>query len=125
MKTETALNHRSRAILNLKDSYSIARHAKSTSAEMNVRFNEIMATISHCPTWVREYVRGARSILDDNLYANDLEYGSFVNGEFVSHYRNSGRYYEKLGHSPADVCHKGINGGHYWKNSEKPFFTSE
>ena len=124
MRIKTALDRRTTASRRLHEVYSRARHFKFTSAEINAESLAVRATCNKCPAWVHAYLEGVESVLRDSLYANDLEYCSYVRGNLVSHYRGSPRYYEDAGLSPREVCHENTNGGHYWKGTDKPYFTN-
>ena len=125
MRTETSLRKQKDALASLKDIYSRARTFKFTHAKLLEERMNLIRTLVKCPDWVVSYLDGAEAILSDNLYMYDLEYCSFApDGTLVSHHRKSPRYYETLGYSPESICNKNIKGGHYWEDTDKPFFVS-
>ncbi len=126
MDLNLSLKRRDQALASLEDIYSRAKHYKMSHAalmELRLELSESL-TKAKVPHWIITYLDGAERVLSNNLYKYDLEYCSFApDGTIVSHYRKSPRYYETLGYSPESVCNKNIKGGHYWKDTDKPFFA--
>lgn len=124
MKIETALKRRDILRNRLKESYSRAIHFRWTSKELGEESRLVRGSLS-APQWVRAYVEGAESVMRDNLYSDHLEYCSRIDGRLVSHYRKSPRYYEKLGYSPRALHENGTHAGHYWVDTDCPFFADD
>lgn len=116
MRIETALNHQKRAIMQTRDLYSSAESFGLSSAQINERFNVILGSIAHCSGSIREYVRGYRQCLSDQLYRTALVHGGFVDGRFYSTHSNRPDYYERNGIKAVDYADDGrvTARGHYW-----------
>lgn len=128
MKIERSLKIQGQLITRLQDLYHLATTVHMTSQDMNERFNRLFEPYPKLPVWVREYVRGYRHALDDNLYRNHLQYG----------YEWQGLVYpanwDNLPEELKEYLRKGnetIRHGHYWKKTltmagnDKPFFVTE
>lgn len=131
MRHATAFDHRTRARTRLIDVHSSARIGRVTSDQLNEMVAVVYASIAKCPTWVRAYLDGTRDALCDTLYRDHLEYCSLLSdGRVVSHRSASPRYYQKLGFTPEQIATGDrtglvVHAGHYWRDSDRLFFTSE
>jgi hypothetical protein len=73
--------------------------------------------------YVAGYASGIIDTLRNNLYLNDLEFCYLYNGELITTHRKSNRkttefvYELNKGNELADCPN-----GHYWKDSDKPYF---
>jgi hypothetical protein len=125
MNITTALNKRNQAKSRLVDLYSKAEIYGMTSDEINTAYNDILADLAKAPQWVRAYLDGCRSILNDQAYRNQLVYGAFIDGKFYSTDRNRDDYYEKHGLS-ANVFSESEKQqiGHYWARNLRPYYIN-
>ena len=114
MKIDTALNHRNRVKSQLSDLIATAMSCGMESKKITSKKIEIMATIKHCPQWVRSYCDG----WFDAQYAIAQRKLVFCytmpNGQLVSSHSDRADYYQKLGYSPRQVTEKAVFSGHYW-----------
>lgn len=134
MKTEYALSKRSQIVTDIKGVYHMAIICKWTSAQLTQAVIDKSNPVKDLPTWVTAYVKGAESILRDNLYANHLIFGVYIDGAFYTSHSKHDRYYEKHGLSATvfNLESRGNDGkllcGHYWNAPDrngvyKPFFA--
>ena len=77
------------------------------------------------PEWVRWYLSGVfethRKYLEQGT-----EYGGYINGQYVSTYKDSPYYYEKHGFTPKQCCDELQRAGFCWKgDTHKPYFIPE
>ena len=131
MRTTTALARQNRAVMQLRDLYSMAESFGMDSASLHSAEMKIQGeTLAKCPAWTRSHFDGYRRALMDSLYSRALIFGGFVDGRFYSTHRNRPDYYETNGITPADYSDDGrvLARGHYWAPkgdaSPRPFFTS-
>ena len=125
MKIETALNHRDRAVSATIDAFNTAKICHQYHDELLTMLAKVRAPIEHCPGWVKEYVQGYAACMNRMLYVHDLEYCTILpDGRIVSHDSKSPRYYEKQGMTPRELHEvKGGRSGHFWKGTDKFFYT--
>tara|TARA_R110000824_G_scaffold332721_1_gene519316 strand:+ start:328 stop:726 length:399 start_codon:yes stop_codon:yes gene_type:complete len=84
-------------------------------------------TANKAPQWVTSFYDGYQSALFE-AQQKEIEFCSKLTDQsLVSHNSSSPRYYQKKGHSPADICNKVdvIETGQYWIKSGQPYFVSE
>ena len=128
MKIERALQIRDMLKRNIYDIYSSAKNFKLSSDQINDRKNKLKRNIpTGTPSWVLSYVEGMEEVLRQDLYNNHLEFCYKINEILYSTSRNSldrksSRYYEDYGIAPSDLQKLSTSNGHYWINSDKPFF---
>ncbi len=118
MKIERAIALRNQLKTRVNDIYSCARIVGMESSAINQAYIDAKAQMPKgTPGWVFSFVDGYIAALNDDLYANWLEFGGFIDGEFYSTHRNSERYYEKHGFDAIEYSDNGrvLNRGHYWK----------
>lgn len=122
MRTDTALNHRNRVANDLRSLWSHAETFHLSHKEILERKEEIMATIAHCPQWVRQFCRGYDQAIFDVALKDKVETCYLVDGILYSVMKNTDKKKTK------DIINRGE--GHrlrditphlYWRGSEKRF----
>ena len=127
MRFKKALQLRDNSVYALRSTF---RRALNTNPSHSMLLNDlcdIRKTLSGCPQWVRAYYDGYQSALFA-VQEQHIEFCSKLTDQsLVSHNSSSPRYYQKKGHSPADICNKVdvIETGQYWIKSDRPYFVSE
>ncbi|TPN04498.1 hypothetical protein [Mesorhizobium sp. B2-1-2] len=127
MRIEASLKRRGRAIIQLRDLYSMAAMCGMTSAEINTRVGNIReTTLAKCPHWARAHVDGYREALNDGLYRDSLAFGGYFEGRFYTTHSARPDYYGKHGIEPAAWADNVQARGHYWISTAapKPFFVA-
>lgn len=104
--------------------YSSAKLYKSTSREINKRYLDFKAQLpKSTPRWLTSYFDGMVKVYTDNFYRYDLEFCYWIKDVKYSINRDSDMYYEKHGIKPSELCD--MPSGHYWINSDKPYFSKD
>ena len=122
MKIKRAVDIQCHSRTKLLDIYGGAAIYKSKSEEISKRIAEYKNKLpKDTPAWVKSYIDGYADALTKMLYQYKLEFCYLIDGRLVSTYKNSERYYEKMGYSISDLTDK--PNGHYWIGSDKPYFN--
>ncbi len=126
MRIETALKKRNELKQAICGAYSIATICKMESEKLHENIRDIFAKYRKCPQWVIAFGKGVDSVMRDLLYRDHLEYCSIApNGVVLSHDSKSERYYQKRGFSPSEWSNIMKHGGHYWRDTDKPYYVKE
>jgi len=105
--------------------YSSAKSYKSTSSEIRKRVRELFDSLPKgTPYYVRSFLRGMEEVLQANLYRYCFEFCYTVDGHLYSTCRKSDRYYEKHDITPSQLQSRSTANGHYWADTDKPYFVS-
>ena len=126
MKIETALNHKNRVLSAIESMVYAAKLSSVTSEQFNQDSQDIFATISHCPRWVRDYCQGFLDC-ERKRIQRGLISGGFIEGIFYSTHRDREDYYAKHGIEPREWAEKYQGGqvedsGLYWAHNTKLWF---
>lgn len=120
------LSLESRAVMAIDSIYSTARICGSTSALINAAKIHAMAALpKRTPHYVRAYADGYERALRNDLYANCLVFGGWINGQFYSTDCQRDDYYAKRGIDPAEWHKLASDKGHYWRHNLNPYFVGE
>ena len=124
MKIDRQLRLRDRKKSEINGAISAAIYGKQTSDELSAKICDILYTTmpKGAPGHLRAYLSGYYDYFRNNILYTKLEFCYRVNGALYSTYKNSPRYYEKLGLSPKQVYDLADFSGHYWENSDKLYF---
>lgn len=115
---DKALRTRSKAQAAIDSLYSCARLCGYASDEITKGILSINANMPKgTPHWVRSYIDGYCAAIRNDLYANWLCYGGYIDGIFYSTHSNRDDYYGKheidFNRHAGDGTIQGL--GHYWK----------
>jgi hypothetical protein len=125
MKISRALDIRDKMKNAVYSAFSSAKHCKSTAKELNDRLLDSWnSNQKGIPYWVFSYLEGMREVLQNDLYQNHLEFCYTLNGTLYSIRKESDYYYEKHNIDPEQLSKKSTMSGHYWIDTDKPFFVS-
>jgi len=129
MEISRAVLLQQRGVTVLSDVYSQASICGLRSSQMEANRHKALERlgIGKAPRWVRAFLDGWWRCRIDLGYRQDLVYGAFMGGRFVSTHRERPDYYEKLGISAREFAEeKCPTVGHYWSTTRepKPFFIS-
>ena len=127
MRTNTALNHRDNARGRLSELYHMAGLTGMSQPELLSARADILKTISHCPMWVTQYLRGWIDARHSMFEQENLEFLYITTtGKRYSVNHEDPRYYTKHGIKPSAMTHMVRNGqasGHYcYKSNGKVYF---
>jgi hypothetical protein len=118
-----------RAIENLRDVYSSAKHFGPTHAKL---LDDVAAIrtkyLAQAPRWAWGEFRGYERALSDGLYQYSLVFGGFFEDRtFYSTHSSRPDYYGTHGIEPSEWADDGrvTKKGHYWiiRGEPKPFFV--
>jgi len=111
----------SRAKSKLCDIYSQAKCLHLTNEEIIVKILELKRALPKAtPYYVQTYLNGCIEILTDQLYRDSLEFCFIMNnGDIVSTYKKSLRYYKTLGYSISELTDK--KNRFYYIGTDKPY----
>lgn len=123
MDIAKSLKQRDAYRIAVADIYSTARVAGMTSTAINEAVRKARARFPRLPNWAASYVEGYEKALRDDLYANYLVFGGFINGTFYSTHSERDDYYGKHGIDALDWHNRAADRGHYWKACLRPYFT--
>jgi len=125
MKLDTAIKIKMSAMSRVSDVIYMGVLCKQTSSEINMAFIKLKGDLpKDTPQWLIYYFNGIYDTMIHKLYMNDLEFCYLVNGKLYSIVKTSRRYYgDKF--SPKDLYDSQESSGHYWIDSNKPFFNGE
>lgn len=124
MKQKRAIKIQRELLRNLVDLYTCGSMFHYTSEQLNEKFAELFKRYpADLPGYVREYIRGYRHALDDNLYRYHLVHG----------FEHNGRVFCKWDDMPEEIKElvklDKLQNGHYWKdtleNTPKPYFIGK
>ena len=126
MKIERALDIKTVAKRNLQDIIHSAIMFKTTSKSFNEQCVKMKNNLpKKTPLWVINYLEGYRDANIDFIYHKELEFCYKLDGKLYSIHRDSKRNYEKHGFTPQQCCNNQESSGHYWKDTDKPWFIGE
>lgn len=125
MRITRALNLQGEAQARLRYLASRAVHHFMTYSDLCAEKSEIMKSVAKCPQWVSARLYGYWDAQIERVYSEHLEYCSRqADGKIYSHHSDSHRYYGKHGISPSQCHEEGREHGHYWINTDNPFYAS-
>lgn len=126
MKIERAIRIKQQLASRITSIYNSAKYTKPTSSELNAQVRAVKNTAPKgTPYWVISYLEGIVDVHQGILYKDHLEFCYNVNGKLYSILSDSDRYYEKHGITPRDLTEWQVVGGHYWKDTDRVYFTSD
>lgn len=119
--------------------FSSAISFKLKSHEITEKIVELKKSLpKRTPYYVTTFLDGMHETFHQDLYRNHLEFCYTVSGkvlddsgnmvilenEIVSTHKDTGRYYEDIGIKPSELQKMSTSSGHYWKETDKPFFVT-
>ena len=127
MRIETALNHKTRALSSIESMVYAAKVSSITSEQFNQDSQDILATVAHCPRWVRDYCQGYLDCERKRIQRECLLHGGWIDGQFYSTHSDRDEYYANHGIEPRAWAEKSQGGqvkdsGLYWAHSLKLWF---
>jgi len=105
--------------------YSSAKSYKSTAAEIRGRVLELKESLPKgTPYYVKSFLYGMEEVLQADLYRYCFEFCYTVDGKLYSTCKKSDRYYEKHDITPSQLQARSTANGHYWTDTDKPYFET-
>jgi len=122
MDISRSLKLRDKAMSRIYDAYACAKIYHSTSAQLFEAEQTAMKTVAACPQWVKTYLQGARLVLFDQLWRNDLESCYELDDHLYSVRKDSvHRTIDALINAGQDHMLSGIECHAYWLGTGRRF----
>ena len=115
MKLSTTVNKKDSAVRNSVDVVSAATFYGQTSKDLHEKLRTLVVAMGKAPEWAKEYVRGYQDCLVKALHLTVLIHGGYIDGKFVSTFKQRADYYEKLGFGAKEFNDRATNKGIYWE----------
>lgn len=113
-RIEQTLKIRDRMASAIRELYSMAEICKWSHSKILEYKQDKFSKFPKVPRWVNCYVSGIEDEIRKNLYKDKLIFGGYVDGQFMSAWRDHAEYYEAKGITAQEYNEKVQNPSHYW-----------